>query len=209
VVALRRGQIDDVRETADLVRRLVIVLPIAAVLFIAAAVVLAPDRRRMLARAGVGIVIVMVVTGLALRIARRAITDRVEVDVRRQAVESLWGRLFETLFQQTAALAALGLVIALGAWLAGPSRPAVWLRTRVKSIRGGGAGEPAPEPSGLGRALAEHRTGVRLGILAVAAGVLLLLPGTSALAIVVVALLALAAIIGVEILAGPPRAPAA
>jgi hypothetical protein len=50
---------------------------------------------------------------------------------------------------------------------------------------------------------------VRLGILAVAAGVLLLLPGTSALAIVVVALVALAAIIGVEILAEPPRAPAA
>jgi hypothetical protein len=208
VVALRRAQIDDVRETADLVRRLVIVLPIAAVLFITAAVALAPDRRRMLARAGVGIVIVMVVTGLALRIARRAITDRVEVDVRRQAVESLWGRLFETLFQQTAALAALGLVIAVGAWLAGPSRLAVGLRTRVKSIRGGGTAGPAPEASGLGRVLSEHRTGVRLGILAVAAGVLLLLPGTSALAIVVVALLTLAAIVGVEILAGRPRAPA-
>ncbi|MGH9214913.1 MAG: hypothetical protein ACRDZS_01540, partial [Acidimicrobiales bacterium] len=89
------------------------------------------------------------------------------------------------------------------------SRLAVGLRTRVRSVRGGGTGEPAPEPSGLGRVLGAHRTGVRLGILAVAAGVLLLLPGTSALAIVVVALVALAAIIGVEILAGPPRAPAA
>jgi hypothetical protein len=209
VVALRRSQIDDVRETVDLVRRLVVVLPIAAGVLIAAAVALAPDRRRMLARAGVGIVIAMLVTGLALRVVRRVITDRVEVDVRRQAVESLWGRLFETLFQQTAALAVLGLVIALGAWLAGPSRLAVGLRTRVRSVGRGEADEPATEPSGLGRVLGEHRTGVRLGILAVAAGVLLLLPGTSALAIVVVALVALAAIIGVEILAGPPRAPAA
>jgi hypothetical protein len=209
VVALRRSQIDDVRETVDLVRRLVVVLPIAAGVLIAAAVALAPDRRRMLARAGVGIVIAMLVTGLALRVVRRVITDRVEVDVRRQAVESLWGRLFETLFQQTAALAVLGLVIALGAWLAGPSRLAVGLRTGVRSVGRREAGEPATEPSGLGRVLSEHRTGVRLGILAVAAGVLLLLPGTSALAIVVVALVALAAIIGVEILAGPPRAPAA
>lgn len=208
VVALRRSQIEDARKTVDTIRRLVVVVPIAAFVLIAAAVALAPDRRRMLARAGVGIVIAMVATGLAMRIARRVIIDRVEVDVRRQAVESLWGRLFETLIQQTVALAVLGLVIAFGAWLAGPSRLAVGLRTRVRAIRGGRAGEPAAEPTGLGRLLAEHRTGVRLGILAVAAGVLLLSPGTSALAIVVVALLALAAIVVVEILAGPPRAPA-
>jgi hypothetical protein len=208
VVALRRSQIDDVRETIDLARRLVIALPIVAFVLIATAVALAPDRRRMLARAGVGIVVAMVVTALALRIARRAITDRVEIDERRQAVESLWGRLFETLFQQTAALSALGLVIALGAWLAGPSRLAVRMRTRVRSIGAGEPSRPAVEPSSVARLLGAHRTGVRLGILTVAAGVLLLLPGLSALAIVVVALLALAAIVGAEVLAGSPQAPA-
>jgi hypothetical protein len=209
VVALRRAQIDEVRATLDLVRRLVIALPIVALVLIAAAVALAPDRRRMLARAGVGIVVAMVVTAVVLRITRTAITDRVEVDVRRQGVESLWGRLFETLFQQTAALTALGLLIALGAWLAGPARLAVRLRGRVTLRRAGGAGEPATEPSGVARLLGAHRTGVRLGILAVAAGALLLLPGPSALTIVVVAVLALAAIAGAEILAAPPQAPAA
>jgi hypothetical protein len=174
---------------------------------IAAAVALAPDRRRMLARAGVGIVVAMVVTAVALRIARTATTDQIEVDVRRQAVESLWGRLFETLFQQTAALIALGLVIALGAWLAGPARLAIRLRGRVRSLGGGGTtAAAAAEPA---RLLGAHRTGVRLGILAVAAAALLLLPGPSALAIVVVAVLALAAIVGAEILAGPPPASAA
>ncbi|MGH9231358.1 MAG: hypothetical protein ACRD07_21960, partial [Acidimicrobiales bacterium] len=208
VVALRRSQIDEVRETVELARRLVIVLPIVAIALIAAAVALAPDRRRMLARAGVGIVVAMVVTALALRIARRAIADRVEIDERRQAVESLWGRLFESLFQQTAALVALGLVIALGAWLAGPSRLALGLRRRVRSLGGGGTAKPAAEPSGVARFIGAHRTGVRLGILALAAVVLLLLPGASAPAIVVVALLALAAIVGAEILAAPPQAPA-
>ena len=96
--------------------------------------------------AGVGIIVAMVVTAVALRIARTVITDRIEVDVRRQAVESLWGRLFETLFQQTAALTALGLVIALGAWLAGPARLAVRLRSRVTSRGAGGASEPRPSP---------------------------------------------------------------
>jgi hypothetical protein len=209
VVALRRAQIDEVRAIVDLARRLAIALPIVALVLIAAAVALAPDRRRMLARAGVGIVVAMLVTAVALRIARTAVTDRVEVDVRRQGVESLWGRLFETLFQQTAALIALGLVVALGAWLAGPARLAVRLRGRVRSLGAGGGGETATEPSGVARLLGAHRTAVRLGILAVAAGALLLLPGPSALTIVVVAVLALAAIAGAEILAAPPEAPAA
>ena len=209
IVALRRSQIDEVRQSVDLARRLVIALPIVAIMLIAAAVALAPDRRRMLARAGVGIVVAMVATALALRIARRALTNRVEIEERRQAVESLWGRLFETLFQQTAALVALGLVVALGAWLAGPSRLAVRLRARVRSLGAGGTTKPgAPEPSGVARLLGAHRTGVRLGILAVAAVVLLLVPGPSARAIVIVALLALAAIVGVEILAAPPQSQA-
>jgi hypothetical protein len=207
IVALRRSQIDEVRQSVDLARRLVIALPIVAIVLIAAAVALAPDRRRMLARAGVGIVVAMVATALALRIARRALTNRVEIEERRQAVESLWSRLFETLIQQTAALVALGFVVALGAWLAGPSRLAVRLRARVRSVGAGGTTKPgAAEPSGLARLLGAHRTGVRLGILAVAAVVLLLVPGPSARAIVIVALLALAAIVGVEILAAPPQA---
>jgi hypothetical protein len=209
VMALRRSQVDDLRGTVDLVRRLVIVLPIVAIVLIAAAVALATDRRRMLARAGVGVVIAMFVTALALRIARRTVIDRVEVDVRQQAVDSLWDRLFETLFQQTAALAAIGLVVALGAWLAGPSRFAAGLRARVRSLGPADTGESATAPSGVARLLGAHRSGVRLGILTIAAGVLLLLPGLSALAIVVVAGLALAAIVGAEIMAAAPPRPAA
>jgi hypothetical protein len=130
-------------------------------------------------------------------------------DLWREAVIRAHG-LFETLFQQTAALIALGLVIALGAWLAGPARLAIRLRGRVRSLGGGGTtAAAAAEPSGVARLLGAHRTGVRLGILAVAAAALLLLPGPSALAIVVVAVLALAAIVGAEILAGPPPASAA
>jgi hypothetical protein len=71
VVALRRSQIDDLRETVDLARRLVVALPIVSIVLIACAVALYPDRRRMLARAGAGIVVAMVLTALALRIVRR------------------------------------------------------------------------------------------------------------------------------------------
>jgi hypothetical protein len=85
-----------------------------------------------------------------------------------------------------------------------PSRP----RSRWRRVLAWVA-ETATEPSGVARLLGAHRTAVRLGIVAVAAGALLLLPGPSALTIVVVAVLALAAIAGAEILAAPPEAPAA
>ena len=74
VVALRHSQIDEVRETVDHAGGLVSTLPMVAIALITTAVVLAVDRRRMLARAGVGIVVAMVVTAVAPRVARRAAT---------------------------------------------------------------------------------------------------------------------------------------
>jgi hypothetical protein len=49
---------------------------------------------------------------------------------------------------------------------------------------------------------------VRLGILAIAAAVLLLLPEITALGVVIVAVLALVAIAGAEVVAQPPPTPA-
>ena len=205
VVALRRSQIDDVRETVDLARRLAVVSPIVGLVLIAAAVALAPDRRRMLARVGVGIVVAMVVTVVALRIIRRAITDRVEVDVRRQAVESLWGRLFETLFLQTAALVALGLVVALGV-LAGGAVAARGPVARLASDRWWRRDDGRGGVRAFGRRPAARRPPHRraLGILAVAAVRPPAAARTERATIVVVSVLALAAIVGAEILAAPP-----
>jgi hypothetical protein len=143
VVALRRGQIEEVRDGLNLLRRLSVVLVILAVVLLAAALVLAADRRRMLARIGVGMVIAMVVTAVALRVARHVVLGRFEVDTRREAVASLWSRVFTELTRQTVGLLVLGLVLAVGAWLAGPSASATGLRDRFRSLRHPRSGQPA------------------------------------------------------------------
>jgi uncharacterized membrane protein YjjP (DUF1212 family) len=91
VVTVRRDQVDQVRTWLDLLQRFTLPLVLVAVALPAAAVALAlpTERRRMLLRVGVGVVIAMVVTGVALRIAKNRVTDRIEIDARRDAVASL------------------------------------------------------------------------------------------------------------------------
>jgi hypothetical protein len=131
VVTVRRDQIDEVRTWLDLLQRYTVVIVIAALVLLAGAVALATERRRMLARVGVGIAVAMVVSGSAMRFAKHRLTGRIEVDVRRDAVASLWDRVFASLVHQTVVLLLVGLAIAVVAWLVGPGSRATALRRRV------------------------------------------------------------------------------
>jgi hypothetical protein len=122
VVTVRRAQVDEVRGYLDLLQRFTLPLVVLALALLAAAVALATERRRMLLFVGIGMVLAMVVTGIALRIARNQVTDRIEVEARRDAVASLWGRVFDNLVHQTVALVIIGLILVAVAWLTGPSR---------------------------------------------------------------------------------------
>lgn len=191
IVIARSDQIQSVRKGVDLLRKLAIALPIAALVALAAAVLLALDRRHMLALAGIGVAISMLLTGIALRIGRRFVFDRIEVDVERRAAEDVWSTLARDLFRQTTVLLILGLVVAAAAWLAGPA-------ARTLKARQG------PVVS----ALHDHLRPVQAGICVVGAVALLVLPtltvGT-ALAVVALVVLAVAAL---QVLAGgaPPAA---
>jgi hypothetical protein len=132
VVTVRRDQIDEVRTYLDLLQRYTVVIVIAALVLLAGAVALATERRRMLARVGVGVVVAMVVSGSATRLAKHRLTGRIEVETRRDAVASLWDRVFASLVHQTVVLLIVGLAIAVVAWLAGPGTRATALRHRVR-----------------------------------------------------------------------------
>jgi uncharacterized membrane protein len=131
-VTVRRDQIDEVRTYLDLLQRYTAVLVIAALVLLAGAVALATERRRMLARVGVGVVVAMVVSGGAMRVAKHRLTGRIEVVVRRDAVASLWDRVFASLVHQTVVLLIIGVAIAVVAWLVGPGSRATALRHRVR-----------------------------------------------------------------------------
>lgn len=135
VVTVRRSQVAEVREGLNLLRRGSLVAAGLAIVLLVAAMALATDRRRMLARMGVGIAVTMLVTAIAVRFGRRIFLDHFEVTTRRDAVGSVWNRVFSTLADQTVALLLLGVLVAAGAWLVGPSSRATALRSKVGSLR--------------------------------------------------------------------------
>ncbi len=197
IVVASSDQLRGVRQGVDLLRKLSIALPIAAVVVLAGAVLLSTDRRRTLALAGVGVAVAMVVTGIALRIARRFVFDQIDRDVQRRAGEAVWSSLASPLFRQTAVLLALGLLVAGAAWLAGPGISAVRLRGWLRERR------PA---AGLHKRLRP----AQVAVCVVGAAVLLLIPALSLMTALVVIALVAVAVVGLQLVAGPsPASPAA
>lgn len=118
IVVKTRGRLDTALKIVDAVERGAIVLPIVAVTLFGVAVALSTDRRRTLARIGVGIALAMVATVVLVRIGRIDATNRV-TGVYQRAVEHVWDHVADSLYHQTAWVFAAGVVLAVGAWVVG------------------------------------------------------------------------------------------
>ncbi|MGW3632726.1 hypothetical protein ACWD7F_21595 [Streptomyces sp. NPDC005122] len=122
-------------------------LPVVAVLIAALGVYLAADRRRALIGAGAGVFVAMVVLGVALTVMRAVYLDRLPVGASRAAAAAVFDALVRFLRSGVRAVGALALVTAAGAFLVGPSRTAVLVRTGCG--RGIGAVRDAAVSAGL------------------------------------------------------------
>ena len=202
IVVARSDDVQTVGQAVDILRTLAVVLPIVTLALLALAVLLALDRRHMLGLVGVGTVVTMVVTAVALRIGRRVLFDQIVGDVRRRAVGAVWTGLLTPLFRQTAVLLVLGLLLASGAWLLGPAASAV----RVRGWLGGGARAASTSPALA--ALGAHRRQLQAGICVVGAVALLLLPSLTVTTALVVAILVVVTVVGLEVLTPGEAAPA-
>jgi hypothetical protein len=163
--------IESARGAVRLLDRLAIVLPLLALLAFAGAVALAPTFRRGLLRAGLAIAVAMVVLAALLGIGRSIYLDAAESAVPREPAQAAFDILVAYLRDGMRVVLAVGLVVAVGAWLAGPGRVPTSLRNLVRGAgaraQSAGAGTGAP-----GRALAGHLRLAEGAIVAVAALVL-------------------------------------
>jgi len=188
-------------------------LPVIALALLIAGVVVARDRRRALLKGALGVTGAMLVLGVALAVFRSIYVGSTPLNV---LTEQAAGDVFDTLvrFLRTSirALAVLGLIVAAGAFLTGPSTASV--RTRralgggIGSLRGGA--EAAGWQTGrVGTWTYAHKRALR--ITAVIAGGLVLMFWTSPTAwvVVVTALVVLLVMAVIEFLAQPPATPAA
>ncbi len=127
---VRSDQITVVQDLVNLLRKLALILPLVALALYALAIYLAEDRRRKVLRTvgfcfiGVGLA-VLVGRSLAGGYVVGALTNTAAAE---PAASSAWDILTSVLAGIGVAMIAYGVVVVLGAWLAGPSRAAMALR---------------------------------------------------------------------------------
>jgi hypothetical protein len=193
------GQLKNARSAVHLLDRLRIVLVVLVFVLLGAALALSGNRRRTLMRWALGLVIAMAVTAALLALGRSAYLS---VAKNHDAAGAAFDILVRYLRNGIRTIAALGIIVALAAFLSGPSRVAVRIREGAKSLVGG-AGRKADEagwtPGPVGIWVAAHKVALRVAGIAVAFLVLFLWSSPRPLTLLVLALLLLVYLAAIEL----------
>jgi hypothetical protein len=201
---------DDLAKVQSLVEwanRLTYLLIALAVASFVAAVFVAPDRRAGLQRVGIGIAASMSVTLLAYAFARdRYLTNLPDEVEHPDAAEAIFDTLTRYVQQGLRAFLALGVVLWIGAWAAGPSSSAAWVRARWNALTGH-RGEGVAQSGGAAW-VAGHATELRAAIAAVGVLALLLWDRPTGKVVVLLAILVALGFAAVQLVGGakPPVA---
>ncbi|MFJ4904156.1 hypothetical protein ACIQCR_01155 [Streptomyces sp. NPDC093249] len=185
-------------------------LPVIAVLLVAGGVLLAVRRRRTLVAAALGVALAALVLGAALTVFRTVYLNALPNGASPAAAGAVYDTLVRYLRTSVRVFASLGVLIALAAWLSGPSRPAVLLRGL------GGAGVSATrsfaDRAGLrtgpvGPFVRRHRAWITWLLVAAAAAACVFWPHPTGWVVLGLALALLFALAVTAFLAEPDREP--
>jgi hypothetical protein len=194
-----------------LINDLKIVLPILSLLLIGAGVYIARGHRRALVGAGLGFAVSMLVLGAALLIFRGVYLNSVPNSVLpSDAAAAAFDILVRFIKEALRVLLVLGLVVAIGAFLTGPSVTAV--RTRGAFTSAFGWLRSSGERKGLstgpaGRWTYAHRHALRICAVGLAA-VIFVFQGRPTPASVIVLVIVLLVVLGlIELIGRPPGRP--
>jgi hypothetical protein len=180
-------------------------LPIVAVVLAGIGVLLAVRRRRALIAAALGIAAGAVVLGVVLALFRTFYLDHLGPEVHHAAAAAIYDQVVRFLRASVRMVVTLGIVVALGAWLSGPERRAVRVRTMwesgIAAVRGA-AGLTSTGP--VGPWVHRFRVWLQWAVVAVASAVLALWSYPTGMVIFWIAVVALLGLAVIEFLDEPP-----
>jgi hypothetical protein len=187
-------------------------LPAIVLVLLAGGVALAKHRRSALLRAGLGLAASMLLLGVLLALARTWYAETTPADIlSTQAAGDVFDTFVRFLRTSLRAVAVLGLVVALAAFVTGPTTAAVRTRTSLEhgigSLRGG-AEAAGFETGRVGAWTFAHKRALRIGVLVAAGLVLVFWSRPTAWVVVVLAILVALLLAVVEFLGRPPAPPA-
>jgi hypothetical protein len=195
-----------------LVKALKIVLPLLVLALLAAGVYAARGRRRALTGAGLGLAGSMLVLAIGLLIARSIYLSSVPPAVLPgDAAAAAFDAMVRFIRTGLRVVLAVGLVVAIGAFVTGPSRAAVQARSALTS--GAARIRDFAEHRGVSAGPAgtwtyAHRKGLRTGTVALFALILVFWDHPTGLVVIVLAILLLLTLGLIELIGRPPAKPA-
>jgi hypothetical protein len=126
---MRSDQLAAAQDAVHVVKVLTVFLGLVVLALLAAAVYLARGfRREALRGVGASLLLVGVILLIVRRVAGNAIIEALTTDQTEPAGGAVWLIATDLLQNVAIALVAYGVLALVGAWLAGPTRPAVWIR---------------------------------------------------------------------------------
>jgi hypothetical protein len=208
-VLFRPPAITKAQSGFNLLNQLGIWLPLIVLTLIALGVYIAKSHRRALAGACLGVAAEMVVLALGLAIFRSVYLNALPHDVSHDAAAVLYDTLVRFMRLGLRAVLVLALVIAVGAFLTGPSITAV--RTRDALVRGIGWLRGSAESTGLrtgafGVWVYAHKQALRIGAVVVAGLALVFWGQPTGKVIILLAVLLLIVLGLIELLGRPSEA---
>ncbi|MEU6236927.1 hypothetical protein [Kitasatospora sp. NPDC047058] len=111
-------------------------LPIVTVVIAAGGILLAVNRRRALIGTGIGFFLAMLLLGIALTVFRAIYLDHIPLGANLAAAGAVYDTLIRFMRATIRAVGTIAVVTAAGAFLVGPSKPAVAIRTACRRIIG-------------------------------------------------------------------------
>jgi len=131
IVVYQAAQLAQIQQALTILDRAGIILPLLALVAFGVALWVSLWRRRTLLYIGAGLSVTMALSLAILARVRSQVVAEVSSELYRTAVEAVWEIVLGSLIGQTILLLVIGLAIAAGAFLAGPDRRAVAVRTAV------------------------------------------------------------------------------
>lgn len=171
--------------------------PILTLILLVGSVILATDKRRVTVWLGAATSVAALFMLIEGRWLRNATLGDITDPIYQEGSAAAWSIVFDRLAAQTVGLFVLGLLVALGAWVMGPSERAASIRTRFTDARDGRASESATDGF-----VGSNLRAIQWVIVGLGAVLLLIAPTLSGLLVIVVAVMVIGAILALEWFAG-------
>jgi len=194
----------------DLLQKIAYVLPILTLLCFGVAIWLSPNRRRTILRSALGIALALAIVAIGFNAGRHFYLKVLPDTVNLKAAGAVYDQLLGDLRLALRTGFVLVLIVALGAWLSGPARPASRIRDGVLGLVRRPSGD-GTEASAVATFVGRHRNGLRGLVIGLGLAILVALSSPSPAAVLVIAVLVVLGILLIEFLGrnAPTEEPAA